>query len=247
MISNLLEELSRSAVGRRSPTAVAVLPIGATEQHGPHLPLGTDSFLVSDFARRSAEGLSDTVDAIVTPTLSIGFSPHHKSIGPTLTLGAATAQTLLDDVCASLVHSGFRKVFILNGHGGNAELVTLAARTLVASFGVEAAAGTYWTMAWEDLVAAGVHPGGHAGVFETSLMLALRPDLVGDLPSRPGVTDVASIGARPSYYRESPSTWTRIDGYTDDPSLATRDRGAVYADAIAATVTNALRSMAIDQ
>jgi creatinine amidohydrolase len=242
MSRHLLSELTRVTAAQRAESAVAVLPIGATEQHGPHLPLGTDTILVTEIATRAAALAGDSFDVVVAPTLPIGFSPHHSSIGATLTWSSPLVAQALHESCASLVDAGFTKVFVLNGHGGNAELVTVAARRTGVELGIEVGAGTYWVIAWEGLVSLGVHPGGHAGVFETSLMQHLRPELIGEVPIRTGVRDVERVGQRPSFYRESPDTWSSIEGFTDDPSLATAALGSAYLDVIVEAVATSLSS-----
>lgn len=242
-----LAELTRAAVAARAEHAVAVVPVGACEQHGPHLPLGTDLFVVEHVAVRAAERLAGSPDVLVAPPVPYGFSPYHLPLGPTVTLRTATLQAILRDVCESLIRSGFRRIFVLNGHGGNAELVTVVIREVGVESGVLTGAGSYWTMAWDALVAAGAQDRGrlpgHAGVFETSLIAALRPDLLGDPPSRPGVFERNPRGYARPYHVEDPAAWSG-EGFSDDPSQADPDAGARWLDAAVSEAANALRAFA---
>lgn len=244
----LLADLTRDAVARRAPEAVALVPMGACEQHGPHLPLGTDTIVVSHLAADVAARLADDVDVIVTPAVAVGYSPHHVPIGPTLTAGVATLTALLGDVCASLVGSGFRRIFLLNGHGGNAELVVVAARAAAQEHQVKVGAGSYWAMAWPELEASGAQKRGrlpgHAGAFETSLMLALRPDLVVDPPRRHAAFAPNPAGYFGPYHLEDPEALAATEGFSDDPSAASADDGRRYLDCAVAGVAEQLRDFA---
>ena len=92
---------------------------------------------------------------MVTPTLAFGSSPHHLPFGATLSLTTQTFNSVLHDLCTSLMGAGFRRIFILNGHGGNHELIQIAARDLALAYPVSVAAGSWWAIAWDALVAGG--------------------------------------------------------------------------------------------
>ena len=173
----LFAEMNREELRAAAPESLAVLPIGATEQHGPHLPTGTDLFAVEAVAREAAAQASDKIPIIVTPTLPFGSSHHHFIFGATLSLSTETYYRVLCDLVESLITDGFKKIFLVNGHGGNHELAQLAARDLALRHPVRVAAGSYWTIAWPDLIAIGAHLGrrlpGHAGDFETSMIMSL--------------------------------------------------------------------------
>lgn len=240
----LLHELTREQATALAPTALAVFPVGATEQHGPHLPVGTDSFTVEYVARAAADVAAAAIPIVVTPTLPFGSSHHHLPFGGTMSLSTETYYRAVFELAESLVTGGFRRLFIVNGHGGNTELVHLIARDLALKHAVHVAAGPYWTIAWEELVAAaGDMPGrlpGHAGIYETSQILALRPEMVRkDRPHR----DLGGPPPRAAYaaYRaESHGSWQAIDGYTDSPSLATAEGGQAYLAAVVGGVARAL-------
>lgn len=238
----LFAELNREQLRELAPRALAVLPLGATEQHGPHLATGTDFMTVESIAREAAGGLS--IPVVVTPVLPFGSSDHHLIFGGTMSLATETYYRVLRELVESLVTDGFRHIFLLNGHGGNHELAQLAARDVALKHPVNAAAGSYWVIAWDALVAAGAHRGrglpGHAGDFETSVMLSLRPDLEpGPLPHRdsPPDTDPRAF-ARP-YRNERHGFWRDINGHTDSPDQATAEKGAEFRRIVVAEVARA--------
>lgn len=240
----LLQEYTREEARAIAPEALVVLPVGATEQHGPHLPVGTDHFAVEWIAREAAALASGEIPILVAPTLPFGSSHHHLPFGGTLSLATETYYRVLYDLVESLIVSGFRRVFIVNGHGGNQELVQLVARDLALKHPSHLAAASYWTIAWDDLVAAGAcEPGrlpGHAGAFETALVLALRHELVRE--PRPRHDDAPGGDPRPiaPYRAESHGSWQAMNGYTDSPARATAEQGRAYLNTAARAVGRAL-------
>jgi creatinine amidohydrolase len=229
----LLHELTRERVSALASKALAVIPIGATEQHGPHLPVGTDFLVVERIARTAATIAQAEIPIVVTPTLPFGSSHHHFPFGGTLSLPTELYYRVLMELGSSLVTDGFRRLFFLNGHGGNHELAQLAARDLSLQQPVHAAAGSYWVIAWHELAAAGAgelgrYPG-HASAFETSLILAAWPDLV-QRHSVPQRDDAGSSAAVPTtfesqYRAEYHGYWQSIQGFTGSPDLADAERG----------------------
>ena len=160
---------------------VAILPIAAVEQHGPHLPLDTDTFLCTQVVEAAGAQAQAGGPVLVAPTLAYGSSAHHMAFAGTLTLTAATFLASVVELCGSLIGHGFRRLLVVNGHGGNSALAREAVQQLALDARVLAAAADYWALARET--AAEVRdspPGGmaHACEFETSLMLYLRPESV---------------------------------------------------------------------
>ncbi|MBI1790162.1 MAG: creatininase family protein [Acidobacteria bacterium] len=240
----LFAEMTREELRAAAPDALAVLPLGATEQHGPHLPTGTDSIAVEAIAREAA-GRAAGIPVIVAPVLPFGSSDHHLIFGGTLSLSTETYYRVLRELLESLVTDGFRRIFLVNGHGGNHELAQLAARDVALKHDVRVAAGSYWTIAWNALVEAGAHRGcrlpGHAGVFETSLMLSLDARLVKEArPHRDHFVESDPRGFHLAWRDERHGAWRDIDGYTDSPDQAAAGRGARDRDLIAAAVAEAL-------
>jgi creatinine amidohydrolase len=237
-----LEEWTRAIAADHAADHLLVLPTGAVEQHGPHLPTGTDTFCVEHIARSAAGAVAARIPILVAPTLPYGSSHHHLPFGATMSLRTDTYLRVLMDLLESLVGANFWRVFVLNGHGGNHELVQLAVRDLALTTGTEAhlAAGSWWTIANDRLMRDGAPERGrfpgHAGAFESSLLLALRPELVRE--PRPGRTYGPGLDPRPfaaSYRVEEQGFWSSFDGFTDSPETGRAEHGQAYlASAIAA-------------
>lgn len=229
----LFAELTREESRTIASDGVLILPVGATEQHGPHLPVGTDSMGAEYVARAAATALSDRFPVAVAPTLWYGSSPHHLPFGGTMSLDAGTFLAVLMDLGRSLAKASFRRLFIVNGHGGNHELIGIAARDLALEEGIEVAACSWWAMAHQDLASAGAAEigrlPGHAGAFESSVVLALDATLVREpRPHRPEWSSPL-LGTVDAPVRiERPGSWEATDGFTDSPSRGTAELGRTY-------------------
>lgn len=168
---------------RLAPKTIALLPLAATEQHGDHLPVITDTALVTEIARRAEAALPKKIALL--PTLWVGSSHHHLGFPGTVSIQSETYVRVLKDLIDSLIAGGFRRIVLLNGHGGN---VNPASEALyrVALEHPEASApwvtcATYWRVAGRDLAAQKFMESPnltHACEYETSLMLGLRKDWV---------------------------------------------------------------------
>ncbi len=242
-------ELSRKEMVSVAHGSVFVLPIGATEQHGPHLPTGVDAMVVTYIAESACQAAGEVTSVVVAPTLPFGNSHYHLEYGAALSLTPETLLHVLNDILFSAAQSGFCKIFILNGHGGNDEVIRLAVREVVRRYEVTAAAVSYWTIAESALTDAGLISSdwpvpGHAGRFETSLMMALRYDLIKQLPvanaeHRRGFVDYF----RGAFYQE-PHTQVGVNGYTDDANGANDEYGEKALSIITRAVNNYIQGMA---
>ena len=235
--SILFAELTRTHLADLAPRSLAVVPLGATEQHGPHLPTGTDFFHAEWVARDAAARAATRISLVVTPTLPFGSSEHHFPFGGTISLSTTVYYDAVTAIVDSLVRDGFRKIFLVNGHGGNHELIQLVARDVALRLPVAVAASSWWYAAWDVMVAAGAREvgrlPGHAGGFETSLVQAMRPELVGALPDR-SPTPSPPEARWPGLIREERhGFWQSIDGYSDGPGLATAEAGLRWLDVAA--------------
>lgn len=159
---------------------VLVLPIGAIEQHGPHLPVSVDRDLAEAVLERTLAHVADDLPVLAMPGFAYGKSNEHAAIPGTLSLSAQTLLALLGDLAVSLAATGFRRLVFLNAHGGNAPVLEIAARDLKIAHGLRIA-----TCNWYNFNEAERHGdprenafGIHAGLIETSAMLALKPDLI---------------------------------------------------------------------
>jgi creatinine amidohydrolase len=243
----LLAELTREQIRALAAEAVAVLPTASTEQHGPHLPVCTDATLCEAVCLAGAAKAAAEVRVVVAPPLVYGISHHHFPYPGVLSLPSETIIQVAREVCVGLAASGFRRILIVNGHGGNDEAVRIVARDLANSHQVAVAATSYWTLAQStpavaEARAAGPVPG-HAGHFETSLMLAIRPDLVDGRPE--AGTGRSDPAPRPSVtLARSGSRIGDGPGHTDDASRASADLGRRLLDEIATELASLLRDLA---
>ena len=163
---------------------IAVFPVAATEQHGPHLPLKVDSAIVDGVIAAALPYLSADVPALFLPTQAVGFSPEHDRFPGTLTLKAETVLRLWTDVGESVAASGIKKLVLLNAHGGQANFMDIVARDLRSRLGLMVLSVNWYGLPLvgpqgEDvnaLFSDHEHRFGiHAGDVETSMMLALSP------------------------------------------------------------------------
>jgi len=248
----VLSELTRTEVRALAPRAIAVLPIGATEQHAEHLPMGTDALLVDAVLDHALSRIADAGTAPPTPdgaepapivrapTLPYGSSEHHL-FAAALSLRPQVLLDVLTDLLRSLVVSGFRRLLVVNGHGGNDEIMRLAIKQIALAHPVAAGAASYWALGGPAASTDPARTPGHAGWFETSLLLAHRPDLV-----RPHRTD--AVNPPPAFDRppwpglavEKHGEWARVGGFTDAATDADADTGATMLDRRAAELASAI-------
>lgn len=224
-------------------SSIAVLPVGSIEQHGPHLPVDTDASIASALAESVAERAED---ALALPVLPYGYAPHHEGSAGTLSLSSETYLGVVRDLLRSLDEAGFRRVVVLNAHGGNRPLLKTAVTDFEAERGVAVAVVSYW-----DLIAGEIErvrdseTGGvsHGGEMETSIQLYLRADLVGDerpdyvRPDRGGYLRTDIFGSGSVYYPGHFDDKTE-SGLSGRPSDATAEKGRrLFEAAVEALVT----------
>lgn len=234
-------------------SSIALLPVAAVEQHGPHLPLGTDAMIVNAASRALLDRVPPGVTLLVLPALEIGHSPEHESFAGTLSADASTLLDLWTEVGRRVAAAGVRKLIVLNAHGGQKSLVDLVAvrlrreqRMLVVrastfSFGVP-----------PGLFDARERMNGlHGGDLETSLMLYLRPDLVrkdaladfGGLPERLAADNEVLGVEKPIGFG-----WMSEDlspaGVTGNAAAATADKGRACFEHIVAQLAKLVAEVA---
>jgi creatinine amidohydrolase len=156
-----------------------ILPVGSMEQHGPHLPLSTDSIIAEHVAVAVSNKLSSM---ILFPTIPIGYSLEHIGFPGTISLSAQTFSSMITEIAESVSNSGFRTLAVINGHGGNRGILDTAVTTIkYAHPGLHLYSFTVLDIAREKFKEIRKSPSGmigHADELETSMMLAIRPDLV---------------------------------------------------------------------
>jgi creatinine amidohydrolase len=218
-----------------------VIAFGATEQHGPHLPLATDA-LIGDHL---AQLVADRLDAFLAPTVRIGCSSHHLEFPGTLSLSEDTFHQVVADIVRSLARGGFRRVVLLPTHGGNFRPLQAAIEKLGAVDGIEVSAmtdlGALFKIAQlgQDEYGVSLGDGGlHAGEWETSMMISIHPELVHLDRGEPGYTGdmEQAIGAifGDGVHSVAPN------GVIGDPAQASAEHGTRYWDEVAAIASGAV-------
>ncbi|WP_254450336.1 creatininase family protein [Cohnella herbarum] len=243
MKSYLFHEHTREQLKLKAEEGyMVVVALAATEQHGPHLPVFTDSFIGEFVATEAIEEAARTVPILLCPVIPIGCSDHHIRFGGTLSFSSATYLMMLRDIGESLVSGGFRKIAFLNAHGGNEPIMHQTANDLAVKHPIWTASASYWSLSREELRKenadeVGMVPG-HAGGFETSAIMALREDLVhAELGGNEHDERAWINSGPPGTFIGRHSELTGADGYTDAPNKATKERGERYLAAISRSVT----------
>lgn len=226
---------------------VVVVPCGSLEQHGRHLPVNTDSAIVFEIANRAA---SQVPGVLVAPLVWAGLSPHHLGFPGTISLGLETYTALIGDICRSIAGHGFRKIALVNGHGGNQAILQAVALKLRHELPVHILVLSYWNLITQEAAAIRESEIGgiaHACEMETSIQLYLHPGQVNmeeavSHPIRPALSflakDMFSGGKAqfPAPFRErTPS------GVMGDPRTATADKGRRFVEAAAQQLAECLR------
>ena len=232
----------RAVAGRAD--ALAVLPIGSLEQHGPHLPVITDTTSASAAAIRGARLVAAEIPVLVLPGLWTGMSEHHLPFGGTISLNFDELRGVIRGIVRSLRALGFARLLIVNGHGGNVEPLAVAARELAHEFGLPVIACTPWalTRARVAEIADTKETPAHACEGETSVMLAVAPDLVRTERFEDAVRQRPEPVARYEGFSRfwSFSERAPVTGVRGDPRSATAAKGErfwdVQAEALAAAM-----------
>jgi creatinine amidohydrolase len=210
-----------------------VIAFGATEQHGPHMPLATDALLGDHLARMVAESL----DAFVAPTIRVGCSEHHLEFAGTLSISDSTFHGIVADILRSLARGGFARAVLLPTHGGNFGPLAAALELVGPLPGLDVRALTdlsaLFTIARLGAEEHGVplgEGGVHAGEWETSMMLAIHPELVHLERGEPGYTGdpQAAVGA---IFGAGVHT-VASNGVIGDPARASAEHGVRYWDEV---------------
>jgi creatinine amidohydrolase len=211
---------------------LVVIPIAAVEQHGPHMPTGTDTILCGAVAEALESRLTGRV--LLTPTFWLGASAHHLRFGATLDSRLDTYIATLCDVARSLLDDGYQRLLFLNGHGGNIDPMRVAVRKMQPEYPKALlAAGSYWSVAEEltrETLTGDHHFVGHACEFETSMMLHVRPELVDDR-RRADAGELVADELDGMFLSRDMRQRTR-EGYTGRPDLASAEKGKRLFDGI---------------
>lgn len=226
--------------------AVIILPVAALEQHGPHLPVETDTTLGDAVALRTARRMAEGgTPALVLPCVWSGISDHHMSFGGTITLTLDTFRAVVADICRAVAAHGFQRIVLLNAHGGNESALRVITGELTPELELPIVQLTYWHAAAAEIrsILEAQTALLHACEAETSMMLALRPDLVatdrfpqavsGNSPLPQGVYRWRELGASTPH------------GAIGAPAAASAEKGERLLDAISAKLAAVLSDPAL--
>ena len=224
--------------------ALAILPAGSLEQHGPHLPVITDTASASAAAIAAARLVAAEVPVAVLPGLWLGLSEHHLPFGGTISVDYAAYRAILESVVRSLRAIGFARLLIVNGHGGNVDPLAVACRELAVQYDLPVVATTPWFLKPDKIAAifeSDTQPR-HACEGETSLMMAVAGDIVKadklDEAMRQAPAPVKAPQGFSRFY--SFSERAPVTGTWGDPRTATAEKGrrflAVHAEALAEAI-----------
>ena len=226
------QRLHRTAAGAREER-LAILPVGAFEQHGPHLPLTTDSLI----AAALADGLAGRVGGLLLPALPVSCSQEHAGFPGSVWITAATLARTITDMRGALDRQGIEHLAIVNAHGGNYVLAHVAQEANLD--GPRVYLGPGRAMMGQCFAAAGIgtdpHDDMHAGEYETSVMLACHSELVGE--ARPDET-----AERPLLVAKGLAAYT-VSGVVGRPSRATAAKGRLVLDALADAMAAEVREL----
>jgi creatinine amidohydrolase len=216
-------------------TRRAIIPVGSLEQHGSHLPVSTDSLIAEYLARSAAE----RIGAFVLPVISYGVSFEHKPMF-NVSLRNSTLSTLICDACISLAENRIREIIILNGHHGNIGALQYIAQELHGRLPKAARVHTihYWHMMKAEF--------DHAGEVETSLVLAIAPELVRMDRAAPNSKKLSKSKAAYSTITSVPGSFPKItgNGVWGDPKKATAAKGKKWIEEITAGLARTMSELA---
>lgn len=184
MIAFWKDLISETIASLDKEKSVVLLPISAIEQHGSHLPVGTDAMILEGLLKKFAAEKEFEENVLIAPQLFVGKSNEHMDFCGTMTFTAKTLYAIVEELVDSIVKSGFQKVILTNSHGGNTDLLNLISRDLRIKYRIEIYVVDWWfTSFWNDIMAEEKESESPYGVFhacelETSLMMALAPETV---------------------------------------------------------------------
>jgi creatinine amidohydrolase len=250
-MSRRLHDLRASQIeGALGPNSVVIQPIGAIEQHGPHLPLSTDLVIASEVAERVVDARGEELDLWLLPPLAYSKSDEHHWAPGTVWLSAQTLLAVLDDLGRSLAMLPTKRLAFLNGHGGNSALLSVANRELRRKHDLM----TFLMHPVQPRDSGGVSDaaecgmGVHGGRDETAAMLYLRPELVDMSLAVRAIPDEMDERAHVKFGGSVPFGWCSNDisstGAIGDPTLATAELGQAHVEQAVRNVGEQLAEIA---
>ena len=242
------DELTSGEIEALDPAIPVILPVAATEQHGPHLPLATDRMIGWHFAQSLHQKIPDKV--LILPSVAVGCSSHHMDFAGTLSVSHATFGAYVEEILEAVVEHNFQNLIILNSHGGNQGI----GQVILEQLGPDVPTLifiTWWKLALEGLSKITETPMGgvgHAGEFETSLMLHIAPHLVKEDKIEKGQNQSTFSWAEADMLRGGKASLYRSmyemtpNGVFGDPTAASAKKG----EQISNLVVQSLKYLVID-
>jgi creatinine amidohydrolase len=233
------DRLTSPAVAGLRDRAVVLVPLGAVEAHGPHGPLGTDTLISQGMCRRAAEALADELPVLVLPPLPYGVTRYAATFPGTISLSEATLRAVLTDICTALREQGLTRIVVVNNHFEPEHLATVRAVAdelgiahldLVRRRNAQRIGGEFATGSC------------HAGRYETSLVLADAPELVGERAGLPAIA--VDLPAQMSAGHNDFRAMGMAEAYCGAPAEATEDEGTATFAVLTELLVEAIREEA---
>lgn len=240
----LIQEMTSPEVKEAmSETGIVIVHVGSMEQHGPHLPIKTDTSIGHEVSKRAASKFYNKTGkrVLIAPSIPFGMSLHHMSYPGSISLQPETIVKVMTEICLGFAKQGFKKILITSSHGGNIMWTDMAARKIFDQTDAQILLlKTVWMKNsednWEEILKSGKEGSGHAGETETSIMMALGcPVRVGKIPKKPtkwrvSLPDFSSMGGKEPKISGLSTMGTYnvediCDGYMGDPSQASAETG----------------------
>lgn len=229
------------------PPRLALLPVGATEQHGPNIGMGVDYRIAEELADRVAERLG--ADAVVAPSLPFGLSAHHMGFPGTITLSSESFQAVLLDVVKSLAQHGIDRFLFVNGHMGNQAILNVLTTRIRFEHGLRAATAFYFAQAKDAIDRhKATFRFGHACEIETSVAMVLTPELVHHDALEPGDLIEDYISGEDNYQPHAlqvpkPFSERTRNGAFGDATKASLEAGEDIVETAVARITDFAREL----
>jgi len=241
---------------RLEESDIAIVVVGSFEAHGPHLPLETDTAHTWEIAKMAAEKVADEVKPVIVPAIPFGVTSLMSYPG-TITLRFETLVNLLKDVCKSLIHHGFKKIVILNGHGGNPPAISAAIRELTEETGALLVSIDWWGGFGRDIIKENIESDVvfHACEAETSVCWFCGIRVVEDKLKK-SIPELSSKYIKLNFYASPPTVTVGIapnskfsidrlseTGVIGDPTKASKEKGKKIVEAIVDRLADFLREL----
>ena len=231
---------------------LVLIPIGSLEQHGNHLPLGTDTMIANELTSYISREQDKSLEVLIFPTISVGLSTEHHNFCGSITLKPETLYNLLDDICTNISYHGFKKIVFLNAHGGNSPIIQILSRELRIHKGINIF--TIQSAFWDKPeVKATISEGNiwdfHGGEMETSMVMAIDEELVKLDTSVAGKPKHIADNKELGLFGPISITWVGEDWVDDkgnpigiggDPSGATAQKGKVILQSFTESIVQGL-------